>query len=124
MRSFSGECIRRESPLYEGKIICSWFRESGGNAGEISGVLALRLDFSLFIAFDSVSGTCFIHILFTSGICPPGLRVQIRNRVAVSQEKTGILFCLADQKNLDAKSRLTVLPLSLVKNYSRQGMIR
>ena len=59
------------------------------------------------------SGVNLIHILFTPGICPPGLRLQIRNHDPTSQEKTGTLFCLSAQKNLDAKSSLALRPVSL-----------
>jgi hypothetical protein len=61
------------------------------------------MTFSSFHMLDSVPRADFIHILFTSGLYPPGLRLQIRNRDAASQEKTGILFCFGAQKNLDAK---------------------
>ncbi len=57
------------------------------------------------------SGINLIHILFTPGICPPGLRLQIRNHDPTSQEKIGTLFCLSAQKNLDAKSSLALRPV-------------
>jgi hypothetical protein len=39
--------------------------------------------------------------LFTPVSLAPGLRLQIRNPVATSQEKIGIIFCFSAQKNLD-----------------------
>jgi hypothetical protein len=61
------------------------------------------MTFSSLHTLDSVPRADFVHILFTPGLSPPGLRLQIRNRAAASQEKIGTLFCFAAQKNLDAK---------------------
>jgi len=84
--------------------------------GETAGALVQKLAGSFFIILTPPTGINLIHILFTPGICPPGLRLQIRNHDPTSQEKTGTLFCLSAQKNLDAKSSLALSPVSLGAN--------
>ena len=76
--------------------------------GETAGALVQKLAVVFFMILTPPKGIHLIHILFTPGICPPGLRLQIRNHDPTSQEKTGTLFCLSAQKNLDAKSSLAL----------------
>jgi Stress responsive A/B Barrel Domain len=81
--------------------------------GETAEALVQKLAGFFFMILTPPSGINLIHILFTPGICPPGLRLQIRNHDPTSQEKTGTLFCLFAQKNLDGKSSLALSPVSL-----------
>jgi len=107
---------RRKNALYEGKVAGRGFRRVGLIRGETAGGLIQKLSGLFFMIFVLPSGTNLVHILFTPGICPPGLRLQIRNHDPTSQEKIGTLFCIEAQKNLDVKSSLACCELSLVKH--------
>ena len=111
--TFIRERNRCKNALYEGKVAGWVCRKGGLIRGETAGALVQRLSGFFFMILTPPSGINLIHILFTPGICPPGLRLQIRNHDPTSQEKTGTLFCLSGQKNLDAKLSLALRPVSL-----------
>src|SRR5437773_200172 len=54
-----------------------------------------KITFFFFHDLDSVFRRYLIHILFTPGICPPGLRLQIRNHAPTSQEKSELYFAFS-----------------------------
>src|SRR4030095_280659 len=116
-KAWTGTLVRErnrcKNALYEGKVVGWQFRRGAFIRGEPAGALVQTLSGFFFMILTPPSGINLIHILFTPGICPPGLRLQIRNHDPTSQEKFGTLFCLSTQKNLDAKSSLALRPVSL-----------
>lgn len=98
--SGSGGRIGRESPLYEGKIICSCFRERDSRAGETLAELVSQFIFFLFMLSVPIEAftlfTSYSHPAFVLPAC--GFRVEIES--LPHKKKAELYFALLVKKIL------------------------